>query len=474
MDDSRISTGCQGLDHILGGGLPAHKACLVLGGPGHGKTTLGLQFLAAARRLGEALYIGFLETEPQLRENAARQALDVDGVRILSLVPDESLFAGHRHYDIFQPGEVESEPLIQRIVDAVEACRPAAVFIDSMSHLRLLFPDAYQFRAQVLSLLRYLHGQGCTLLFSSDAGAQGADLDLQFLADGVIELGAEGAQGFLHVRKLRGANFMPGRHQCRVGRHGLQAFPHHVPPPSRVGTPQTAPLSSGNARLDELLGGGLEAGAVTLITGPSGVGKSTLASGYALQAARQGDEVAIYLFEEELAFYLQRAADLALPLAPLQRDGLLEIEQVEPMRYLVDEFLERVRRHVEARDTRLVILDSVSGFELSLQGEHLKDRIHAFAKGLSRRGISVILINEIQAMSGPLALTERGISYLADNVLLLNYRENGERMGKMVGVLKKRVGRFDNRICAYRIGRGGLQLSEAGIDASLLNRESGR
>ncbi|XKE47407.1 AAA family ATPase [Halomonas organivorans] len=472
MEDSRISTGCEGLDHILGGGLPPHKTYMVRGGPGHGKTSLGLQFLSAARPLGPALYIGFQETEEQLRDNAGRQALDIDGLHLLSLVPDESLFAHNQSYDLFHPVEVEFEPLVKRILDAVESCRPATVFIDSVSHLHLLFSDAYQFRAQVLSFLRYLREQGCTVLFSSEIGEQASDVDLQFLADGVIELGAERHYGYLQVRKLRGARFMPGRHQCRVGSRGVQAFPHHVPPVARTEAPDSERLSSGNDRLDRLLGGGLEPGSVTLITGPSGVGKSTLAACYARQAIHRGG-VLIYLFEEELPFYLKRAADLDLSLAPFQRDGLLEIEQVEPMRYLVDEFLDRVRCRVEALDTRLVILDSVSGFELSLNGEHLKDRIHAFAKGLARRGISVILINEIQAMSGPLALTERGISYLADNVLLLNYREDGERMGKMLGVLKKRVGSFDNRICAYRIGQGGLQLSDDEVDTSLLNRGPG-
>lgn len=462
---ARISTGCDGLDHILNGGLPPRQAYMIRGGPGYGKTTLGLQCLAAAGATGAPLYIGFQETEAQLRDNAARQSLSLEGVRLLSLVPDERLFAEQQHYDIFHSAEVEFEPLVQRIVEAIEAHPPSVVFIDSVSHLQLLFTDAFQFRAQILSFLRYLRGRGCTVLFSSEAGNPSTDIDLQFLADGVIELD----DGYLQVRKLRGARFMAGRHQCRLDQRGFRAFPHHLPPARATAAPEGAPLSSGCPGLDTLMGGGLPAGSISLITGPSGIGKSTLGAAFARETGRRG-RVAIYLFEEELPGYLQRAQDLSLDLASLHRDGQLHIEQVEPLRYLVDEFLERVRRHVEATDTRLVILDSVSGFELSLRGERLKDRVHAFAKGLARRGISVLLINEIQAISGPMTLTDRGISYLADNVLLLNYREERQRMGRMLGVLKKRTGQFDPRICAYRIGPGGLHLLEEPAEASLLNR----
>ncbi|RTR05068.1 ATPase domain-containing protein [Halomonas nitroreducens] len=464
MEETRISTGCGGLDHILGGGLPPRKAYMLRGGPGLGKTSLGLQFLAAARHLGEALYIGFQESEAHLLDNARRQSLDIAGVHLLSLGPDETLFTDRQHYDIFHPAEVELEPLVQRITDAIDAHQPQTVFIDSINHLNLLFADTFQFRAQILSFLRYLCSRGCTVMFSTDAGSP-ADSELQFLADGVIELD----EGFLQVRKLRGAWFMTGRHQYRVGVHGLQAFPHHLPPAASIAAPVGEPLSSGSPCLDRLLGGGIEPGTTTLITGPSGVGKSTLAASFARQASRHG-RVAIYLFEEELPFYFKRADDLAMGLSALQHDGLLAIEQVEPMRYLADEFLDKVRHETQATDTRLVVLDSVSGFELSLNGENLKERVHAFAKGLARRGISVLLINEIQAISGPMTLTERGISYLADNVLLLNYREENKRMGKMLGVLKKRTGSFDTRICPYRIGPGGVRLLDDEVEASLLNR----
>lgn len=159
--EERLSTGVAGLDEIMGGGFLSHSTYLVRGGPGVGKTTLGLHFLAAGVARGErVLLITLGESAAQIQKNGARMGLDLQGVEFLDLSPSAGFFAAVESYDIFSPVEVERGPITRRIVEVVSALRPSRVFIDSMTQFRYLATDAFQYRKQVLSFLRFLGEQG--------------------------------------------------------------------------------------------------------------------------------------------------------------------------------------------------------------------------------------------------------------------------------------------------------------------------
>lgn len=456
----RVSTGVDGLDEILHGGPIARSATLIRGGPGQGKTTLGLHFLAASADKEAPLFIGFQESEEQLRANAASVGLDVSGIRFLSLAPDEHFFTEQQGYDVFAAPDVEQEPLVEAVVEAVTRHAPTRVFVDSLTQLRFLSADVFQYRKQVLSFLRYLRERGATVLFSSESSAELPDDDLQFISDGVITLESGPMGSSLQVTKFRGSGFRRGPHQMRVSDRGLTVFPRPLPPLAKTTKAERLRWRSGAEELDAMLNGGLEAGTVTLITGPSGIGKSTLASMFVSQAAAAGHRAAVYLFEEEMDTYLRRSQSLQIDLRGPQRKDQIAIEQVEPMRYLADEFAMRVRQQVEDEGVELVVLDSIAGFQLTLDGEEPKARLHALAKSLARTGVSVFLINEIEAMSGQFRISERGISYLSDNVVFLRYVEVDGQLKRAIGVLKKRLSAFDTKLHEYQIARNGLVIGE--------------
>lgn len=455
----RLSTGVDGLDEILHGGAIQQRSYLIRGGPGRGKTTLGLHFLAAADADESTLFIGFQEPETQLRSNAASLGLDVSAITLLSLAPDAQFFTEQQGYDVFSAADVEQQPLIALIIQAVERINPTRVFVDSLSQLRFLSADIFQYRKQVLSFLRYLTQRGATVLFSSESSSQFPDDDLQFIADGVINLEWDVSGSAIRVSKMRGSGFRSGMHHMRVGGGGLKVFPRMIPPTGRLADFELRCWGTGVKRLDDLLHGGLTASTVSLITGPSGIGKSTLASLFVAEATRQGQRAAVFLFEEELAFFLRRAKDLQVPLEESLADGRLSVEQVEPMRYLADEFTMWVRGYVEETGVKMVVLDSVTGFELALGGEAVRERLHAFAKSLARMGTTVLLINEIET-TGQFRISEKGISYLSDNVIFLRYVEIDGRLQKAIGVLKKRVSSFDNRLHTFEIGPEAFNIGE--------------
>lgn len=458
MSENRLSTGISGLDEVLYGGYVLGRACLVRGEPGTGKTTLGLHFLATGAAKGEpVLFITLAETVVQLRRTAEGLGFDAQGISFLDLSPSSEFFAQVQTYDIFSPAEVEREPITQRIVAQIEALKPQRVFIDSMTQFRYLATDTFQFRKQVLSFLRFLVEQGITVLFTSEHSAEAPDNDLQFMSDGVLNLDFSHAQRSLCVSKFRGSDFQNGRHSIRLTSTGMQLFPRLMPA-AFAGAFTTEVISSGIPEIDELLHGGIERSTITIISGPSGVGKSTLGLQFMKEAAGRGERSVIYTFEENQETLLRRAEGINVAVHAMQDRGTLSIVQVEPLYYSPDEFANLVRQEVEQQQARIVMIDSVSGYRLSVRGEELITHLHALCKYLQNMGVAVLLINEVETITGDFRVTEIGISYLADTIVFLRYLEMQGELRRAIGVLKKRMTDFEKTLREFQISRYGIKV----------------
>jgi circadian clock protein KaiC len=463
MNDERISTGVDGLDEVLFGGLLAGRTYLISGPPGTGKTTLGWHFLARGVAAGEtALYISFGEPEAELRANAARSGLGASDVHMLDLSPSAELFARSETYDIFSAREVEQEPTAQRIVEAVERVAPRRVFVDSMTHLRYLSSDAFQFRRQALSFLRFLADRGATVVVTSESTAENPDDDLRFISDGVIEVALGNRTRELCVSKFRGSDYRPGRHALRLDAAGATVFPRLIPERhSRAFDLDVLP--SGIAQLDALLHGGIERGTVTLVSGPTGVGKTTLGLQFLREAAERGERCVVYTFDERADTLLRRCEGVSIPVRAMIARGTLAVVELEALRFGPDEFANLVRRDIEEHSTRIVMIDSVSGYRMSVSGD-LGERLHALGRYLQNVGVTVLLVDELREVT-EFRVTEVGISYLADNVIFLRYLERvvdgTVQLRKGVGVLKKRLSDFEKSVREFTITREGVQIGEA-------------
>lgn len=458
---SPVRTGISGLDEILGGGLTAERAYLARGGPGSGKTTLGLHFLteidASSRR---SLYVTLQEPESKLRENAARQGFDLSNVNFLDLSPSPSLFSENQGYDIFASSEVERGPITAKIVETVERLKPDRVFLDPATQFRYLSADLYQYRLQVLSFLRYMTEQGATVLFTSEDGLEAPDEDLQFMADGVILLENTPAGRYLSVTKLRGSDFKSGRHSMRLTGAGAQVFVRLTPQTAARRQFSADAILSGVPELDEMLNGGLERGTVTILTGPTGAGKTTLGYQFMKECAGRGENSVVYSFEEEIEIMLQRCDQVNIPARRMIDCGTLEVVKVEPLEYSPDEFAYMVRNHVERGGAKLAMIDSLAGYSLSMRGENVVAHLHALVKYLQNMGVAVILIAEISSVVGDFEVTEAGVSYLADNVVFLRYLEMRGELRKAIGVLKKRLSNFEKTLREFEITRYGIKVGK--------------
>jgi circadian clock protein KaiC len=471
----RLSSGVPGLDEILEGGFLPGRAYMVRGGPGSGKTTLGMHFLEAASEAGErALYITLGETEAQLRENADSVGIGLGGVEFLDLSPSSDFFAELQTYDVFSPAEVERVPIAQKILEQVGEGGPRRVFLDSMTQFRYLSPDAYQFRKQVLSFLRYLTDRGATVLFTSENSSGAPDDDLQFMSDGVLLLRSGASGRSLCVTKLRGSGFRSGLHSLKLSERGMEVFPRLVPGELRREIEFEA-LPFGIPNLDELLHGGLERGTVTIFSGPTGVGKTTLGLQFMKEAAGRGERSVVYAFEEAVPILLHRCESIRIPVRSMIERGTLAIVPIEPLRYSADELVSMVRQEVEQQGARIVMLDSVSGYRLAVRGEDVVRSLHALCTYLKNMGTTVLLVDEVHSIGGGLRATDVGMSYLADNIVYLRYMEartpEGTELRKTIGVLKKRASDFEQSPRELKITPYGLQVGGPmqGIATSIVN-----
>jgi circadian clock protein KaiC len=308
---ARTSTGIAGLDEVFEGGLIPQRAYMVRGGPGSGKTILGLHFLNWAAARGEkCLFLTFGESQGELVRNGALLGFQMDRLHFLDLSPSSTYFAEAQDYDIFPPSDVERAPVARRIREEVSALQPSRVFIDGMTQLRHLSPNAFQFRKEALAFLRFLSELGCTVAFTSESN-EGPDEDLQFIADGVVTLESLAGQRRLMVAKFRGSDFRAGYHTLRLSERGMEVFPRLLP--VNFSTPfQPDALAFGVPEVDAMLHGGLERGAITIVTGPSGVGKTTLGMQFATAGAGRGERAAVYVFEESRASLLHRCATIGI------------------------------------------------------------------------------------------------------------------------------------------------------------------
>lgn len=455
----RISSGISGLDDILYGGFLSQKAYLIRGSPGSGKTTLGLHFLIEGVKNKESvIFITLSETEESIRANASRLNLNLDGVSFLDLSPESEFFAKVETYDIFSPAEVEREPVTKRIVEEIENLRPSRVFIDSMTQFRYLSTDVFNYRKQVLSFLRFLEEKGATVLFTSEYSPDAPDEDLQFLSDGIIQFEMSPEAGHtISVVKFRGSAFKKGRHSCKITSEGLSVFPNVIPEERRFEFKREA-ISSGISELDAMLNGGIEMATVTVITGPSGVGKTTLGAQFVKEAARRGEHSAIYLFEENPDIFIQRCEAIGTPIKDLLEKNLLSIEYIEPLLYTPDEFAQHVHKDAENNNVRLVMIDSIGGYRVALRGEDLTRHLHGLCKFLANTGVTVLLINETESITGEFRPTELGFSHLTDNIIFLRYLEIKGELKKAIGVLKKRLGDFEKTLREFEITDKGIRI----------------
>jgi circadian clock protein KaiC len=460
---SFLSSGITGLDEVLRGGLTRDRLYLLEGSPGSGKTTLALQFLLEGVKQGErVLYITLSETSVELRAVAASHDWPLEGIQIHEVLPSESILEPQEQYSIFHPSDVETGGITKDILSIVDQLKPTRVVLDSLSELQLLASDQLAYRRQVLAFKQYFASRSCTTLFLDDRTASNGDLQVRSIAHGVISLERMatdygGIRRRLEIIKYRGVAFREGSHDYKIQQGGIVVFPRLVAADTREAVAGKQ-FASGLPELDTLLGGGIEEGTSTLIAGPPGTGKSTLATKFVDSCLQQGYPAAMFVFEESAANLLQRAENLGMELRSRIASGQLVLRQIDPAQLTPGEFLHIVCRAAD-NGAKVVVIDSLNGFLQSMPNEKmLATHMHELLTYLGQRGVVTLLVGVQQGMVGGNMTTSVDASYLADNVILLRYFEAIGEVQQAISIFKKRGSAHERTIRRISITSAGIQI----------------
>ncbi len=403
LADERCSTGVEGLDDILAGGLPRGGFYLIQGDPGSGKTTLALQFLLEGLRQGETVfYITLSETKQELLKVARSHGWSLDKIPVLDLSAVENLLQPEAQTTVFHPSEVELTKVSQLLLDEVSKAQPARVAFDSLSEFRLMAETALRYRRQLLALKQQFAELKSTVLLLDDKMDKAGMVDPHVLSltHGVIEM------------EQLSPDYGTSRRRMRVS-------------------------------------------TTTLILGQAGTGKSSLALQYALQMADRGERSKMFTFDETLSVMLCRAKALGFKLEKAIENGMIKVQQVDPAELSPGEFAVRILRDVEV-GCKLVAIDSLNGYLNAMPGEkYLNNQLHELCTCLNQQGVVTILI---LAQHGLAAAAEAPVdlSYLSDTVVSLRYFEAYGEVKQAIAMVKKRSGRHEKAIREFKLisGRG--------------------
>ncbi|ABC82714.1 ATPase domain-containing protein [Anaeromyxobacter dehalogenans] len=461
----RAPTGVAGLDDVLGGGFPRRRIHLIQGSPGAGKTTLALQFLMEGVRQGEScLYIAMSESREEVESVAASHGWDLGGITVF----EASELDGEEENTILEPAEVELGERMGAILTEVERVQPNRVVLDSCTELRLLAQTPIRYRRQLLALKRQLVEKDRTVLLLDNPSSDAPDALVQSLAHGVLlleqlnpEYGAERRR--VRVLKMRAAAYRGGYHDFAIRTGGLTVFPRLVAAEHRAGAVTPEQCSSGLEPLDRMLGGGLDRGTSTLIVGPAGAGKSSLATQFVHAAAGRGEAAALFAFDEPRATLLARTRAIGLDLTPFVEEGSVHITQVDPAEISSGELVHLVREAV-AGGARLVVIDSLNGLLQALPSEgSLVLQVHEMLSFLAEKRVVTLLTMAQHGIIGDM-VAPADVTYLADTVVLLRYFEASGGVRKAISVVKKRLGAHETTIREYTPTAAGLRVGDPLVD----------
>ncbi len=457
----RVQTGISGLDDVLRGGFPANRLHLVQGTPGTGKTTLALQFLLEGARQGErVLYVTLAETKAELQEIADSHGWDIGTVPIYELTPAAESFRPEQQYTVFHPGEVEFTETIWAVLEEVERTQPQRLVLDSMAELKLIANDMGRYRRQVLGLKQFFAGRGCTVLVLDNLGDP--ETSVESIAHSVIRLQQVtpehgGVRRRLHVVKVRGVSYRSGYHDFLIQSGGVHVFPHLVAAEHRERR-ERAVARSGVEELDLLLGGGLTEGTSTLLIGPAGAGKSVIVTQYAVAAAERGERSAIYIFDEGIRTFLDRAESLGIPARQHVESGMIELRQLDTAEVTPGEFDALVRGAVDEQGVRFIAIDSLNGYLNAMSEEQLVVlKLHELLAYLNDKSIVTTLTMAQQGLIGDMR-SPLDVSYLADTVILMRYFEAAGQFRQAISVIKRRTGPHERSIREFKLDSEGIHV----------------
>jgi len=466
----RCPTGIQGLDEITDGGLPRGRPTLICGGAGCGKTLLAAEFLVrGATQFDEpGVLMAFEETEKELKDNVASLGFDLDG-----LVKRKKILVDYIHIErgeLHETGEYDLEGIFVRLAHAIDSIGAKRVVLDTLEVLFACLPNEAVLRSELRRLFRWLKDKGVTAVITAERGRESLTRHglEEYVSDCVILLdhrvNDQIATRHLRVVKYRGAQHGTNEFPFLIGEDGISVLPitslalNHKVSRERIAT--------GIPRLDAMLGGkGFFRGSSILLTGTPGTGKTIISSNFAQAAAKRGERVLYFSFEESPDQIMRNMHSIGLQLEPLVKGGLLRFHSARPSLYGLEMHLSTMFKEIATFKPHVVIVDPITSL--------LETGTDSECKGMVTRLIDYLKAGQITSLFTSLTQgghamqqSEAAMSSLMDAWLLLqDFEGNGER-NRIFYVLKARGMAHSNQIREFLISNHGIDIVDAYIGPS--------
>jgi circadian clock protein KaiC len=457
----KLPTGVPGLDEILGGGLPEFSFNVIAGAPGGGKTTLAHQIVFANATVERPALFFTVLGEPALKMLRHQQQFEFfDNSKLNSVVRFINLSQVVLDNDL--------DVVLAEIVKEVEATNPSIVVVDSFRTVLRKAQSSATADVELQSFVQRLalhltSWQATTFLIGEYVEAEIKDNPVFTVADGLFWLYQQVERNSIvrkmQVMKLRGQASVPGLHTFRITKGGIQAFPRTFGLTGRgESRVEGHRLSTGIPELDTMMGGGVPAGDSLLIAGPSGTGKSVLATQFIAAGLARGESGIVAVFEERPQEYAVRADSLGMDFEKPQKDGKLTILYLRPLDLSVDETVREIIDAVKTTGAKRLVIDSLAGFEMALAPgfrTDFRESLYRMIGALTRIGVTILTTVEVEESFTQLLYSTYSISFLSDDIIRLRYVEIDGELRKMLVVVKMRGGDHSKHLREYIItGRG--------------------
>ena len=464
----RLHVGITKLDVLLGPGIPVGSSLLVAGVAGTGKTLLLLEFIYRGALAGEkGVMFSFEETTDRLLATAIGMGWD------LKRQIDRGLIEIHF---IPQPDVIVEMHLLM-MQERVETLKARRVAIDSVSVFLHRIKDPQVAREKMFQLATIIQNAEAVGFFATDIPYGTTQISRfgveETVVDGVILLSAmqEGSERrrYVEIYKLRNTHHLLGRHHFAIARDGIQVFPRadtqvaDDAPPAAEGSKR---LSTGIPRLDELLGGGLLTRSVTLVSGSPGTGKTTLGIQFLLEGAKRKQRGIFVTLEEGPAQILASASALALSLREAVDAGLITILYLSRSSVRAGQFASLLADSIQSHKAQRVVLDSASHFvTFGVDENELRQLLYGLVRRLKTLGVTSLFTLESKVLFTMDQITDRDLSPTSDNLIVLRYDNEAERLAPYLTVVKTRGSAHDAGLYRYAFGEGGIRIGMGRRDA---------